>query len=74
MTYDLWASMGNEGWGWEDVFPYFKKVSQALLHALNWFDRILEYQIHPSVRRKQPLRGIRPLGVFSRRSARHRVR
>lgn len=23
--YDLWAKMGNHGWSWEDVFPYFVK-------------------------------------------------
>jgi choline dehydrogenase len=21
--YDHWASLGNDGWGWDDVFPYF---------------------------------------------------
>ncbi|WP_298491066.1 GMC family oxidoreductase [uncultured Maritimibacter sp.] len=24
--YDLWRQMGNTGWGWEDVLPYFKKA------------------------------------------------
>lgn len=24
--YDLWASLGNRGWSWKEVFPYFKKV------------------------------------------------
>jgi choline dehydrogenase-like flavoprotein len=23
--YDTWRQMGNPGWGWEDVLPYFKK-------------------------------------------------
>ncbi|TFK52656.1 alcohol oxidase [Heliocybe sulcata] len=23
--YDEWAAIGNEGWGWNDVYPYFKK-------------------------------------------------
>ncbi|HEV7436698.1 MAG TPA: GMC family oxidoreductase N-terminal domain-containing protein, partial [Pseudorhizobium sp.] len=23
--YDLWRQMGCEGWGWDDVLPYFKK-------------------------------------------------
>ncbi|CAH2051927.1 unnamed protein product, partial [Iphiclides podalirius] len=24
--YNRWQEMGNEGWGWNDVLPYFKKV------------------------------------------------
>lgn len=24
--YDHWASLGNTGWGWDDVLPYFKKA------------------------------------------------
>ena len=23
--YDLWRQMGNEGWGWDDVLPHFKR-------------------------------------------------
>lgn len=23
--YDMWRQMGNMGWGWDDVLPYFKK-------------------------------------------------
>ena len=23
--YDVWRQMGNEGWGWDDVLPYFKR-------------------------------------------------
>ena len=23
--YDLWRQLGNAGWGWDDVLPYFKK-------------------------------------------------
>lgn len=24
--YDNWEKLGNPGWGWEGLFPYFKKV------------------------------------------------
>ncbi len=24
--YDHWAALGNTGWGWDDVLPYFKKA------------------------------------------------
>src|SRR6266542_1392277 len=25
--FDLWESLGNPGWGWDSIFPYFVKVS-----------------------------------------------
>jgi choline dehydrogenase-like flavoprotein len=24
--YDDWAELGNKGWDWDTLFPYFKKV------------------------------------------------
>jgi choline dehydrogenase-like flavoprotein len=32
--YDLWASLGNKGWSWEEVFPYFKKVLYTSLQCV----------------------------------------
>jgi choline dehydrogenase len=26
--YDHWASLGNRGWGWDDVLPYFKRAEK----------------------------------------------
>jgi choline dehydrogenase-like flavoprotein len=24
--FDAWVTLGNDGWGWDDLVPYFKKV------------------------------------------------
>jgi choline dehydrogenase-like flavoprotein len=24
--YDAWEALGNPGWGWQGMLPYFKKV------------------------------------------------
>lgn len=31
--YDGWRQLGNEGWGWDDVLPYFKKSESHFLGA-----------------------------------------
>lgn len=31
--YDAWEQMGNPGWGWEGILPYFKKVESL---DLSW--------------------------------------
>lgn len=32
--YDRWESLGNPGWNWNALFPYFKKVN--FLGLLRW--------------------------------------
>lgn len=32
--YDLWESLGNQGWGYEDVLPYFKKSEDMQIEEL----------------------------------------
>ena len=27
--YDDWVTLGNPGWGWKEMLPYFQKVSRA---------------------------------------------
>ena len=27
--YDAWEALGNPGWGWSSLLPYFKKVSSS---------------------------------------------
>lgn len=33
--YDIWADHGLDGWCWEDVLPYFKKIEDAHIHDLD---------------------------------------
>ena len=34
--FDHWAQLGNRGWGWDDVLPYFKKAENWEGEANEW--------------------------------------
>ena len=36
--YDLWRQMGNAGWGWDDVLPYFKRHEDQMALEPDAFD------------------------------------
>ncbi|GJQ78165.1 hypothetical protein Trydic_g2497 [Trypoxylus dichotomus] len=51
--YDTWADLGNDGWCYKDVLPYFKKSEDAHLHK---FDRKYHSQGGP-INVEEPLHG-----------------
>ena len=34
--YDDWSAMGNEGWGWQDVLPYFRRAETNARGGDTW--------------------------------------
>ena len=34
-VFDLWESLGNPGWGWDAVFPLFKKVTSFVFLGIS---------------------------------------
>ena len=39
--YDVWRQLGNKGWSWEDVLPYFIKAEnqergESEFHGVGW--------------------------------------
>lgn len=51
--YDAWEKLGNPGWGWEGLLPYFKKVSP--LPSLTLWKQLMtfvlsERDIHAALR------------------------
>ncbi|XP_039446176.1 glucose dehydrogenase [FAD, quinone]-like [Culex pipiens pallens] len=50
--YDRWAAMGNPGWSYDDVFPYFLKSERASLRGLenstyHGYDGMLHVEFPP---------------------------
>ncbi|KAG4440670.1 hypothetical protein IFR05_003868 [Cadophora sp. M221] len=45
--YDAWAALGNEGWSWDDLLPYFKKSENYTDNVNADFSR--ELYIQPDV-------------------------
>lgn len=45
--YDQWAALGNEGWGYEDVLPYFKKSEHREIGADTYHGQGGELNVAP---------------------------
>jgi choline dehydrogenase len=43
--YDRWRDMGNTGWGWADVLPYFKKLEDQYAGADNFHGAGNEWRV-----------------------------
>ena len=72
--YDLWRQMGNTGWGWEDVLPYFKRSEDYhrgadALHGAGGEMRVenqrLSWEILDAVREGAAEMGIPPSDDFN---------
>ena len=46
--YDEWEDLGNSGWGWSDLYPYFKKVSKPTFASRDICQSRSERNIHSS--------------------------
>jgi choline dehydrogenase len=73
--YDLWRQLGNAGWGWEDVLPYFKRSEDQVrgadeLHGAGGEWRVeemrLSWEILDAFRAAAAQCGIPPTDDFNR--------
>ncbi|EON66192.1 hypothetical protein W97_05585 [Coniosporium apollinis CBS 100218] len=46
--YDLWESLGNEGWSWTDVFPFFQKSTSFIPLEVSAYQTYDESAYSPS--------------------------
>ena len=60
--FDAWLDMGNPGWGWADLLPYFRKVSSCSRFIVNTTDTMfcIVRDLHAKVLSKptRPARGV----------------
>ncbi|KAG5865375.1 hypothetical protein JTB14_023887 [Gonioctena quinquepunctata] len=47
--FDNWKKLGNEGWSYEDVLPYFKKSEHADMHNFDWDYHGTEGPLHVNI-------------------------
>lgn len=73
--YDVWRQMGNTGWGWDDVLPYFLKSEKHYgpaddYHSIDGELRVEQQRLHwpvlDAVREAAAELGIAPIHDFNR--------
>jgi choline dehydrogenase-like flavoprotein len=50
VDYDTWESIGNRGWGWNEMFKYFKKVRFIRVWIFNQLTAPVEHAKRPEPR------------------------
>lgn len=50
--YDAWEALGSQGWGWKDLFPYFKKVTCYKMSQMGMLKPTLECVLYATINRR----------------------